>query len=421
MRIALLAALLCGCASEEPSRAEVRGEEPSHRAAARALAYTPGDGVTDVRIARAQEVVRARPNEAEPLASLAVLFVRRHRETGDPEVLRCAQDAVESALDRDPDHPTALSVSGMLAMQAHRFRDAAQIARRILDQEADDTTALLLLGDAHLEMGVYDEALEAHQRALDLRPDLRSYNRGAHLRWLNGDPQGALELLQLAIDAGSTNDPESLAWCWVDLANVHWHLGNLAQVRVALDRALALVPRYAAADRLRARLLAAEGDRAGAIAIMEALIARPNVADLLSLAELLEAEGRAEDARARVREAERIGREDPRSLAWYRARRGEETADALRAIERELRTREDIVTHAAHAMALAREGQHDRARAAMDRALALETPDVNLILADALVRQLAGDADGSRASLERARSLNPHADPWLVRALETPQ
>ena len=49
-----------------------------------------------------------------------------------------------------------------------------------------------LLGDAVLEQGSLDEAAIAYQCMVDLRPDLQSYSRVAHLRWLKGDVDGAI-------------------------------------------------------------------------------------------------------------------------------------------------------------------------------------------------------------------------------------
>ncbi len=420
-----LAFLAVACSDPPaPTTAPTPAPPPASAASApsieRALSYEPGDSLTDQRIARAQAAVRAAPTTGDALDGLAILFVRRFRETADGEDLRRAEELVNAALAVDENDPVALDLSGMLAMQAHRFADAQHLAERILAQDPQDTTALLLLGDAQLELGDYEPAVTAYQRASDLRPDLRTYNRGAYARWLYGDPQGALELLQLAMDAGSVNDPESTAWCWVDLATVHWHLGNRLQTRVALERALALMPDYLPALRLRARLLASEGDAAGATAILEQTIARQElVGELLYLSELLETAGRHDDAALRVARAVEMRREDPRTLAVYRLRHGIETEDASRVASAELGRRHDVYTRAAHALALARSGQGGEARAEMDRALALGTPDVGLIVDSGVVAHLAGDDAAARAALDRARGLNPFVDRFLFDALAT--
>jgi tetratricopeptide (TPR) repeat protein len=419
--LSLVFLVVSGCAPKEEASAShiAPVEAVAPLAGERALSYRAGEGQTDRRIAHAQDLARRAPESIEPYRSLAALFFRAYRETGDAEHLRRADDAATAALERDPNDSLSLSISGLLAMQGHRFEDAAAIADRVLGNDPEDTTALLLRGDAELELGQYDRALEDYQRANDLRPDLRTYNRAAYMRWLHGDSQGSLELLELAIDAASSRDPESAAWCWVDLANVHWHLGNDVQVRVALDNALGLVPDYAPALRLRSKAEARRGDRAAAIATLEQVIARSEtVGDLLALADLFEADGRTAAAAERVRRAEEIGREDPRALAVYRARRDEDVGRALDTTEREIERRSDVYTRAAHAIALARAGRAAEAREEMDRALALGSTDLTLWLDDALVRIEAGDREGARASLDRVVAENRFADEWLADRLE---
>jgi len=47
---------------------------------------------------------------------------------------------------------------------------------------------------------------------IDIRPCLQTYARVAHVRWLKGDLDGAIELMEQAVKAGSTREPEPAAW-----------------------------------------------------------------------------------------------------------------------------------------------------------------------------------------------------------------
>ena len=51
---------------------------------------------------------------------------------------------------------------------------------------------------------------------IDLKPYYQSYTRAADLRWLKGDLDGAIELTELAIQASSPRDPDSVAWAYTD-------------------------------------------------------------------------------------------------------------------------------------------------------------------------------------------------------------
>ena len=56
-------------------------------------------------------------------------------------------------------------------------------------------TAFSTASDAALEMGDYEAAFEHYQKMMDLRPNLASYSRGAHLLYLTGDVRKATWLM----------------------------------------------------------------------------------------------------------------------------------------------------------------------------------------------------------------------------------
>ena len=273
-----------------------------------ALAYEPGqEAPTDRLIAQAQQAVRRDPSVSDAYATLAALYLRRRRETSDASFYIRAEDALRAARELGAGGARIETLRAMLLIDRHRFAEAARVAERVIAASPSDSTGWLLLGDARLELGDREGALEAHQTAMDLRPDLRSYERGAHHRRLHGDADGAIELLAMAIDAGSPRDPESVAWCWVQLGDIERERGRHDEALAAAARARSLVPDYVPALALEARALAAKGTRSEAIARMEDVVRRaPSAEDLRALAEWLDAEGRGEDARARSVQAERL-------------------------------------------------------------------------------------------------------------------
>ncbi|MBL8946481.1 MAG: tetratricopeptide repeat protein, partial [Myxococcales bacterium] len=175
--------------------------------AALALGYAPDPGETEAAIAAAQARVRARPDDVAAYDELALRMLRRARETSDDAYRRYAEDALRAARSRDAHNPETLMVTAMIQQDQHRFRDALSTARQYIAARPDDPTGHLLVGDALLELGEYDPAIDSYQAAMNLRPDLRSYNRAAHMRWLMGDVDGAREVMALALDAGSMRDP----------------------------------------------------------------------------------------------------------------------------------------------------------------------------------------------------------------------
>ena len=111
----------------------------------------------------------------------------------------------------DPADPRAGLLRGHVLHQQHRFREAEAIART-LSTTRGSALDFGLLGDALMEQGRLDEAARAYQTMIDLKPFYQSYTRAAHLRWLRGDLNGAVQTMRLAISAASPRDPEAGPW-----------------------------------------------------------------------------------------------------------------------------------------------------------------------------------------------------------------
>ncbi len=107
----------------------------------------------------------------------------------------------------------------------HRFKESETLARRLVQQRGLSFD-YGLLGDALMEQGKLSDAVEAYQRMMNLKPDLRAYARAAHMRWLKGDLAGAIEAMQLAVSAASPQDAESAAWVNTRLAFYEFQAGR---------------------------------------------------------------------------------------------------------------------------------------------------------------------------------------------------
>lgn len=381
--------------------------------AAFALAYP---AAPDSRIARAQAAVQDQGTPAAYVALAEALLAHR-RETGNLALLGYARDALRAAQARAPRDPSVMRTEIFFLMEEHRFAEARDAARAVVAQDARDSGAQLLLSDALLELGEYDQAIAALQAAMDLEPDLRSYSRTGYLRWLHGDVEGALQAMETAMRYAGAS-PEPSAWVCVDTGWMLWHAGNLDAAAAVVDRALALVSDYAPALSLQARVLASRGQADQAAALLQKVLERvPTAADHVYLAELHAAAGRSADAAAEIARAEALAAHDPLPLAMHHAHAGQDAARALTLAEAALAERKTVYTHAAHALALLRNGRTSEAAAAMEQALLLGTPDARLVLGRGLIALAAGDQTRAREALARAEKMNPHADPALLAEL----
>ena len=194
-----------------------------------------------------------------PLA-IARLHVREARLSGDPGFYTLANLALDCALSRDPADREAARLKAHVQLQFHRFSAVEAQARQLTSDPQAGWMDWMLLGDALMEQGELDSAGDAYQRALNLRPSIELYDRVAWLRWLWGDVQGAVEMQEMAVSAGSPLDPEPLAWVLTRLGWLHALTGKPAP---EIDAALALLPDYKPARYARGRIRLTAGDMAG--------------------------------------------------------------------------------------------------------------------------------------------------------------
>ena len=96
---------------------------------------------------------------------------------------------------------------------------------------------------------------------IDLKPFYQSYTRAAHLRWLKGDLDGAIEMMQ-ARDQGGQPAGSGVRRLGVSrLAFYELQRGRLAEAERMTDASLRHVPDYAAALLVRGRIQLASAGR----------------------------------------------------------------------------------------------------------------------------------------------------------------
>jgi tetratricopeptide (TPR) repeat protein len=264
-----------------------------------------------------------------------------------------------------------------------------------------------LLGDALMEQGRLEEAAPAYQKMLDLKPDLQGYARAAHMRWLKGDLEGAIEMMDLAVKASSPRVPEAAAWVHSRQALYFWQDGQNTQALKYCEAALHFVPNYAPALLGRGRIRLGQGQPADAIPDLQSAVrANPLPEYQWTLAEALRVAARTNEAvavEARLRQRGRLS--DPRTYALFLATRGEDVALAVRLLEKELKVRSDVFTHDALAWALAASGRWAEARAHAEKSLAEGAQDARLFLHSGLIADKAGRSEEAHSLLKKAAAL----------------
>ena len=292
---------------------------------------------------------------------------------------------------------------GHVLHNQHQFKEAEPIARRLATQRGAPFDHGLL-GDLLMEQGKLDEAARAYQAMIDLRPDLQSYARGAHLRWLKGDLSGAIELMQKASRAASPLDANSAAWVHTRLALLRLQAGAIDPAKLSCEAALHFQQEYPPALLARGRVLLAAGKSSDAVeSLRRAAGLNPLPEYQWVLAEALRAAGRAAEATTVEGQLERTGAfTDPRTYALYLATKGKSPAQAVTLAEKELHERADVFTHDALAWSLAAAGRMPEARARMNLALAEGTQDARLFCHAASIAERSGDMAAARRWADQA-------------------
>ena len=239
-----------------------------------------------------------------------------------------------------------------------------------------------MLGDAHLELGEYDEAFDAYDRMMQLRPSAASYARVAYARELQGNLTDALESMKLAADASEGGDLEGNAWYRAQVGDLYLRLDKPSDALREFAAASQAFPGHPFAVTGYAQSLEALGKSDEALALLDDLVKKAPTPDLYArLGGLLAGMGRRAEADKNDALAEAAWRSDapePKNLARFLAERGQKIDEAVHIAEAAASVRHDIFTEDALAWAYFKAGRLEDAKRTM--ALARRTgsrdPDI---------------------------------------------
>jgi tetratricopeptide (TPR) repeat protein len=374
-----------------------------------ALVLTPqgGDSRTDREVSRLQQQIRDGRNLEVAFEQLGWAFVAKARESFDAGFYKLAGQCALCIEQRNPQSQEAMLLRGHVLHNLHRFKESETLARRLVEERglAFDYG---LLGDALMEQGRLNEAVEAYQQMMNLKPDLHAYARTAHMRWLKGDVAGAIEVMQLAAIAASPLAAESAAWVNTRLASYEFQAGRFEEAEQRCAVAFSFQSSYAPTLLLRGKMLLAQNKFEAAIdPLQTAAKLNPLPEYQWGLADALRAAGRDGEASAIEAQLTQHGAaNDPRTLVLFLATRHESSEIALRLAKAEFGSRSDVFTHDAFAWSLAAAGKFTEARSEMEHALAEGTQDGRLFFHAAMIASQTADAAEARRWLDKANTLS---------------
>jgi tetratricopeptide (TPR) repeat protein len=370
--------LLCGTAFAQSSTADrVLGALSD-----RALAEKVVGMSTDDRIGMYSLMVKTKPDDLHYQVLLAGAYIQKTRETTDYSYMERAVSILDGVISTDNTRYEARRLLIETQLERHMFAKAAESSRRLIQVDGADPWNWGTLGDALTEIGDYNEAAKAYQKMVTLRPDLASYNRAAHFRFLFNDVPGAIEIMKKAIESGSSS-AENVAWCMVDLGKIYFKTGQTKEAAEWFTTAQRTFRGYHPAYAGLARAQAEAGDLKGAIENYrraQEITPLPDYA--AALFDLYKKTGQDALAKKQIdlldaidRVSRATGETANRNLVFAFADHDIKLDRALQLARGELEFRRDIYTYDALAWALYKNRQFAEAQQYMEKALALKTPE----------------------------------------------
>lgn len=373
---------------------------------------------TDQKIALLEADVAGAPASLPLRNRLAWAYIQKGRESGDAAYFTRAERLLEKSLAQAADNGEALGLRAWVALFKHEFKEAADWAEKARAIQPKVPFHDGVLSDAFLEMGDYPKAIDAAQKMIDLKPDQGAFSRAAHLRSLHADTEGAIDLWQKAIRAGSSHS-ENTAWCQVELGEEYFNLGKIKEAEEAYRSALETFPGYHRALAGLARLRAAEGKEEEASKLYrQAIETIPYPHYFASFGDLYMKMGKTEEAKKQYAMVEQIAKLDQihqvlynRDLALFYADHDLNLDEALRLIEREAAVRKDIYTYDVLGWVYYKSQRYPEAEKAIKEALRLGTKDPRLLYHAGMIARAVGKEKEAGRLLGQALALNPHFHP----------
>lgn len=378
-------------------------------------AVNPATETTDAEIAAAQKLIEKMPQTAKGYNALAIRYIRLARETGDFSINANAETAVNRALEVEPENLDSKKIKASLLLTFHRFAEALEYGRQLEKDRPRDSIVQGVLTDANIELGNYEEAAEAAQKMVDLRPNMESYARVAAVRSLYGDADGAIEAMSLAARIADPKDREAQAWCIAHLGDEYFKIGRHAEAEKQYDAALAVFPDYHFALAGKGRARAANNDFENAVKFYAQAQTRvPLVETVIALGDVYTKTGDAARAKEQYDLAifieQKLGNLDRRRLALLWADQNTNLDEALAIAEKEHAARKDVFTADIYAWCLYKKGNFAEARKIIREALRHKTKNALFYYHAGIIEKASGEKRAAKDFLQKSLALNPAFD-----------
>jgi len=372
-----------------------------------------GNSATERVLVAALSKLREKNDDPVRWVDVGDVFAQRVRDTGDEQFYGHAEAAYQFALRLKPESVDALSGMAWVTGGRHQFDQSREWAERALVLDPANAAACGILGDAALELGDYDAAYTHYQKMMDLKPNLSSWSRGAHLLHLTSDTRKGMWLMEKAIQAGGPF-AENTAWCRAKLATMLFNQGALLPAAQTLEPPLKAGSKNTHVLLAAGRIAAARDDMEAAGRYFQTVLeSGPNHDALVALGDICAVAGKTDQAekfyaQVEALEATQAARAGHSHLAMakFYADHDRKPIEALRMAEARKLTRN---IHEADTLAWVyfKNGDQPRAIEAIKRALSQKTQDAEIHFHAGMIAAKSGARTSAQNHLQTALNLNP--------------
>lgn len=403
---------------QEPPKIASLADRGDARDPLAAIPQPTGNSEADKAITKSLALARRDRGDAAHWINLGDALMQKVREAADAAYYAHAYVAYEKALMLDPTSDSAMSGLAWVHGGRHQFAESIAWANKALARNDQNNLAYGLAGDAALELGDYAGAYAHYQKMIDLKPDISSYSRGAHLLHVTGQTSRAALLMRQAIDAGAPS-AEHTAWCRAQLALIYFSNGNLVAAQGVLDDALKKAPDNRHVLAAMGKVKAALTDYPAAIAAYQkAIVIVPEHESLIALGDLYALTGDTAAAEKEYTRVEELHRRNHAAsdtshnfpMAQFYSDHDRNLTEALRLAE-ERKTTANVFEADILAWAYYKNGQFEQAKTTIKRALSQRTPDAKIFFHAGMIYAKLDDRVSAQQYLYEALNLNSNFHP----------
>jgi tetratricopeptide (TPR) repeat protein len=389
-----------------------------------ALATTAEWQKTKEKVTELTTKITGHPVDESLRLKLATIYMQEARITLNPYYYQATWKILDGVLKLNPQSFEAYVYKASVAMSLHNFAQAKDLAEKAQSIIPDNAYIYGILVDANVELGNYEEAVKMSDKMQALKPSLESYSRASYLREIYGDYPGAIDAMQMAVDAGATG-LESAEWARTTLGDLYLATGNLKEAEERYRQTLVVRPEFPNAEIGLAKIEKARKNYDSAIAHTErAIRIISETSYVTQLGELYDLKGdhkKADEVQADVVRLIEEGEEDQKDKVLVKHNGNRELAmaymhagnltKALKYATADYNLRpNNIDANELMASIYYQQGDYARAKIHADKMFVTNIKNPTLLYKASMVYGKAGDATKAAHYATEAKRVNPIMD-----------